>query len=201
MIARYNNISLALGVPGLVMQVAANVMSQSRGWTPVLLASSLVGTGLLLTAFAFYAMAKGRNPAWCLFAFLSLIGLIVLACLKDMAPSGRIKKKKKRRQREEDDDEEDDRPRRRRRRDEEEDLDDDDDRPRQRRRSRDDDEDDLDEPPPPRPKKVIDAEAIKPVNAEKRIVTCSNCQKSLKVPGSLAGKKVKCPSCGDVFVA
>ena len=47
------------------------------------IAISLLGTVLLLEGFAYYAKAKGRNPAWCLMAFLSIIGLIVLACLKD----------------------------------------------------------------------------------------------------------------------
>jgi hypothetical protein len=41
----------------------------------------LFGTVLLLVGLAYYAKAKGRNPAWCLFAFLS----IILACLKDKA--------------------------------------------------------------------------------------------------------------------
>ena len=54
------------------------------------LAVSLVGTVLLLIGLAFYAKAKGRHPAWCLMAFLSLIGLIVLALLKDKAPDGRL---------------------------------------------------------------------------------------------------------------
>jgi len=43
----------------------------------------LVGTVLLIIGLAYYARAKGRHPAWCLMGFLSVIGLIVLACLKD----------------------------------------------------------------------------------------------------------------------
>ena len=82
MIARYNNISLAAGAPGLIMQVAGRVMLDRQQATlgAVVL---LVGTALLLTGFAFYAKAKGRHPAWCLCAFLSCIGLMILACLKD----------------------------------------------------------------------------------------------------------------------
>ena len=38
---------------------------------------------MVLVGFAYYAKAKGRNPLWCLAAFLSLIGLIILALLKD----------------------------------------------------------------------------------------------------------------------
>ena len=43
----------------------------------------LLGTALLLVGFAYYAKAKGRSPAWCLVAFLSCVGLIILALLKD----------------------------------------------------------------------------------------------------------------------
>ena len=78
MIKSHNNTSLAFGIPGLILQVAGQVMGQ-----PIVL---LVGTVLLMVGLAFYAKAKGRSPAWCLMGFLSLIGLIVLACLKDLAP-------------------------------------------------------------------------------------------------------------------
>ena len=44
---------------------------------------SLVGAILFLVGLAFYAKAKGRHPAWGLVGLLSLIGLIVLVCLKD----------------------------------------------------------------------------------------------------------------------
>ena len=76
MIMKYNNISLAAGVPGIVLQVVGQVMQQ-----PLVL---ILGTVLLIVGFAYYAKAKGRNPAWCLMGFLSIIGLIVLACLKDL---------------------------------------------------------------------------------------------------------------------
>ncbi len=175
---------------------------------------TLLGTILLIVGFAYYAMAKGRNPAWCLMAFLSLIGLIVLACLPDLARDGETYTGRRRRRRPDDydDDVDDDRPRRRRRRDVDDDDYDDDEPPRARRgtsrRSRDDD--DLDEIPlpPPLPARmktsdedVVQAEAIMPVVPEKKIVSCTKCRKSLTFPSSLTGKKVKCPACGDVFVA
>lgn len=89
MIARYNHKSLAFGIPGLVLQIAGNMAAQrpeasnavSNGTTAMLL-----GTVLLMVGLAFYAKAKGRNPAWCLMAFFSFIGLLVLAMLKDMSP-------------------------------------------------------------------------------------------------------------------
>ena len=75
MIAKYYNVSLALGIPGIVLQLAGGF---ALGFLV-----QLLGTALLIAGFAYYAKAKGRNSAWCLLAFLSIIGLIVLACLKD----------------------------------------------------------------------------------------------------------------------
>ena len=214
MIKRYNNISLAFGAPGIILQVIGNVMVRTSRPGELFLGAfiALLGTILLIVGFAYYAMAKGRNPAWCLMAFLSLIGLIVLACLPDLAPNGEIETGRRRRRADDyDDDLDDDRPRRRRRDVDDEDYDDDEP-PRARhgasRRSREDD--DLDEislppPLPPRLKTpdedIVQAEAIMPVVPEKKIVSCSKCRKSLTFPSSLAGKKVKCPACGDVFVA
>jgi hypothetical protein len=89
MIARYNNISLLAGVPGIILQVVGQVMRQNPGQETVGYLVLALGTALLLFGLAYYAMAKGRNPAWCLLAFLSLLGLIILACLSDLAPDGR----------------------------------------------------------------------------------------------------------------
>ena len=76
MIKKYNNLSLAWGVPGIILQVVGLFMNQ-----PVI---QLLGAVLLVVGLAYYAKAKGRHPAWCLMGFLSLIGLIVLACLSDL---------------------------------------------------------------------------------------------------------------------
>ncbi len=76
MIKEYNNISLTWGIPGIALQIAGNVIGQ-----PLIL---VLGTVLLMIGLAYYAKAKGRSPAWCLMGFLSIIGLIVLACLKDL---------------------------------------------------------------------------------------------------------------------
>ena len=84
MIKEYNRRSFYFGIPGIILQIAGHLMRDSIGEptaTGVLI--SLVGTALLITGFVFYAKAKGRHPAWCLMALLSIIGLIVLACLKD----------------------------------------------------------------------------------------------------------------------
>ncbi len=84
MIAEYNKKSFIFGIPGVVLQIAGNFMrTPERMITPLGAILVLGGTVLLLIGLMFYAKAKGRHPAWCLFAFLSIIGLIVLACLKD----------------------------------------------------------------------------------------------------------------------
>jgi hypothetical protein len=88
MIKRYNNLSFVFGVPGLILQIAGSVMRGQQPDSALGILLTLGGTGLLLVGFAYYAMAKGRSPAWCLVAFLSCIGLIVLALLKDESGTG-----------------------------------------------------------------------------------------------------------------
>ena len=97
MIAKYNRISLLLGIPGILLQIAGNVMTRSmaEGGSPMALLGlplMLLGTVMLMVGLAFYAKAKGRHPAWCLMGLLSLVGLIVLGCLKDKsnAPSAEV---------------------------------------------------------------------------------------------------------------
>jgi hypothetical protein len=83
MIARYNNISLALGIPGLILQIAANVIRVSSENQYLAVLAWVAGTALLVGGFVMYAKSKGRSPAWGLMGFLSIIGLIVLAMLED----------------------------------------------------------------------------------------------------------------------
>lgn len=87
---RENNLSLALGIPGLLMQVVGQYMSISatqQGAQPPVLASLITigGTALLIAGLCFYAIAKGRTPLWGLMGLLSCIGLLVLAMLKDLS--------------------------------------------------------------------------------------------------------------------
>lgn len=88
MIARYNRKSLLFGVPGIVLQTAGNILarvSEDREVVNIGTILMLAGTGLLLVGLASYAKAKGRHPAWCLLAFLSVIGMFILASLRDCA--------------------------------------------------------------------------------------------------------------------
>ena len=58
MIKKYNNISLAWGVPGLVIQTAGILCDQ-----PLVM---WLGSLLFLVGLAYYAKAKRQHPAWCL---------------------------------------------------------------------------------------------------------------------------------------
>jgi hypothetical protein len=87
MIARYNNVSLALGIPGLLLQIGGNFWAAPYFGGQLAVGRSVMalGTLLLIAGLAFYAKAKGRHPAWGLLGLLSFIGLILLACLSDHA--------------------------------------------------------------------------------------------------------------------
>ena len=82
MIKRYNNLSLVIAIPGIIIQVAAQLMMQGEQSNLGLLVS-LIGTVMVLIGFAYYAKAKGRNPLWCIVGVLSCLGLLIMALLKD----------------------------------------------------------------------------------------------------------------------
>ena len=75
---KYNNISLALGLPGLLLQYIG-AMSSSE--SAALLA--VIGSIMFIVGLAYYAMGKGRSPIWAVMGFLSIIGLIILALLPE----------------------------------------------------------------------------------------------------------------------
>ena len=102
MIAKYNRKSLALGIPGLVLQTGcfftSNLIAakaKSSGAAPsdslalLLAAGTLVGAVLLIIGLGFYAKAKGYSALLGLLGLLSCIGLLILAALPDKtkAPS------------------------------------------------------------------------------------------------------------------
>lgn len=89
----YNRKSFYWGIPGIILHITGLVMfmhylSQLDMTTyhqePLHINFvMLLGFILLLVGFAYYAKMKGRSRAWCLVAFLGIIGLVILACLKD----------------------------------------------------------------------------------------------------------------------
>jgi hypothetical protein len=93
MIKRCSKKSVVFTVSGFVLEsYGYTVMQQEFGNKNLSLAclglvGVLLGTFLLLIGLAYYAKAKGRHPAWCVLAFLSIVGLIALACLEDKAPN------------------------------------------------------------------------------------------------------------------
>ena len=93
MIKKYNNLSFVWGVPGILIQFAGQILAQMAQQPgsevdPALAFSgcgvTLFGTALLMVGPAYYAKSRGRHPAWCLMGFLSCLGLIFLAFLKDL---------------------------------------------------------------------------------------------------------------------
>ncbi len=94
MIKKYNTLSFAWGVPGIIIQFGGQILAQMAEGTggeldPLLALSgcgvSLFGTALLIVGLGYYAKSRGRSPAWGLMGFLSCLGLIFLAFLKDLS--------------------------------------------------------------------------------------------------------------------
>ncbi len=88
--AALNRKSLMLGIPGIVLQIAGNVMVRTtdpNNPDGVMLGGgvllSLIGTVLLIIGLSWYAKAKGHSGWLGLLGLLSIIGIIVLAVLPD----------------------------------------------------------------------------------------------------------------------
>jgi hypothetical protein len=85
-IKRYNNLSFLFFIPGVIIQIAGFVLNKDQppdSFSTVALILLVAGTALAVTGFGYYAKAKGRSPAWGLAGFLGILGLLVLALLKD----------------------------------------------------------------------------------------------------------------------
>ena len=68
----------------MILQFVGYAMKgESPESNPIAIALLLVGTVLAIIGFGYYAKAKGRSMVWGLVGFLGLIGLVVLALLKD----------------------------------------------------------------------------------------------------------------------
>lgn len=88
MITKYNNRSLALGIPGFALQVgcliALVLSTPSPGWAGTLLLSGMVvGHILIIAGFCYYAAAKGHSAILGAIGLFSVFGLFVLAWLPD----------------------------------------------------------------------------------------------------------------------
>lgn len=72
---RYTRLSLVIGIPGLVIQIAGAFGNMNF--------LTIVGGLMFIIGLAFYAKAKGQSGWWGLMGFLWLIGLLILAKLPD----------------------------------------------------------------------------------------------------------------------
>lgn len=82
--AQLNRKSLALGIPGIVLQIVGNVVVRMQpDYALIGVVITLGGTVLLIAGLSYYAQAKGHSGWWGLMGFLSCLGLLVLALLPD----------------------------------------------------------------------------------------------------------------------
>ncbi len=79
---KYNRFSLLLGVPGILLQLFPSVLGAAPNSTAAT-GTYCLGVGLLIVGLAYYAKSKNRSGWWGLMGLLSIVGLIVLAILKD----------------------------------------------------------------------------------------------------------------------
>ena len=82
MIKEHNNKSLALGIPGFIVNGVGYGMQSD-----LLL---IIGAAMLVAGFGYYAKAKGRSPWLGFLALFSIFGIIVLAALKDKSDELKI---------------------------------------------------------------------------------------------------------------
>lgn len=118
MIPRYRNISLALATVGLITQIVGNLIAAANGEQVTGIAAIMlfpfflfagtmfllfepsyffanidipifmIGSVLLISAFVYYAKAKGRSGWFGLFGLVFPLGLLLFAVLKDESPGG-----------------------------------------------------------------------------------------------------------------
>lgn len=87
MIAHYNQRSLVIGVPGLLLQILPilhDTFPPHGEWLDVLtVLTAFAGWVMLVVGLCYYAMGKGYSKWFGLLGLFSCIGLIFLACLPD----------------------------------------------------------------------------------------------------------------------
>src|SRR5579872_3311645 len=83
---RYEDRALIFSISGLALQAMGAVTLLAQPQSPQSPMYLITGTIGLLIGLWYWTQAKGRNPAWCLAAFLSIIGFIVVMRLAPAAP-------------------------------------------------------------------------------------------------------------------
>jgi len=93
MITRYNNLTNLFFIPGIIAQGAGSILMYENKLAEPLrilaLLLSIGGTLMAVTGLTYYAKAKGRSPLWGVAGFISLLGLLLLAVLKDRSGDAR----------------------------------------------------------------------------------------------------------------
>src|ERR1051326_3275920 len=98
MIPEYNRKSLAIGIPGLLLEIGCTVLvnvfaAKAKAHTGAppdwvvypLLIGVIVGAVLFITGLCYYAKSKGYSAVLGILGLLSCIGLLILAVLPDKA--------------------------------------------------------------------------------------------------------------------
>lgn len=98
MIPGYNRKSLAIGIPGIILQIlvfaaALVLLPKVEHSSPAIqlsvsigvLSGLLLGTILLIVGLCYYSKAKGYTPVLGLLGLFSWVGLLILAVLPDRA--------------------------------------------------------------------------------------------------------------------
>jgi hypothetical protein len=96
MIAKHRRASLAIGLPGLVLQLgsyrllpllaSSHIAPGNIAWVALLSEFGLLaGTALFIVGLSYYARAKGYSRSLGFLGLLSCAGLLIIALLPDKA--------------------------------------------------------------------------------------------------------------------
>ena len=86
----YNDRALILSIPGLALQGMGMVTLLAQPQSPQASIYLITGTVSLFMGLWHFALAKQRSPAWCLAAFLSVIGFVVVMRLRSKSDAAAL---------------------------------------------------------------------------------------------------------------
>ena len=79
---KYNRLSLLFGVPGIILQLLPSALGEAQN-SSLANGAYFLGIILLIAGLAFYAKSKNRSGWWGLLGLINIVGILVLAVLKD----------------------------------------------------------------------------------------------------------------------
>ena len=83
MIKKYHNMGILIAPSGFVIQIYGDIIKSN-----LIMASGII---LIIIGLCYYAMGKGRHPAFGLFGILSIIGIIILSFFEDKSGKDEVK--------------------------------------------------------------------------------------------------------------